>query len=82
MSERVVQAVLAAGDTKAMVGTGVTLGGASVAITEWMPVIGTAITMVVGVFTIVYLYKGITLRDQEIERNNKEMCRRHDDEQS
>lgn len=79
MSDKVLQAVLAAGDTKAAVGASVTLGGSLVALTEWMPVFGAAITMSVGILTAIYLYKGIKLRDQEIARNNKEMIRRDDD---
>ena len=80
MPERIVQAVAAAGDTKAAVGASVTIGGTLVAITEWMPVAGGIITMTVGIFTIAYLYKGIKIRDQEIEINNQKLKRRHDDE--
>lgn len=80
MPERIVQAVAAVGDTKTAVGTSVTVGGALVAITEWMPVAGAAITMTVGIFTIFYLYKGIKIRNQEIEMNNQKLKRRHDDD--
>jgi hypothetical protein len=80
MPERIVQAVVAAGDTKAIVGTSVTLGSVLVAITEWMPVAGAIITMTVGVFTIFYLYKGIKIRNQEIEMNNQKLKPRHDDD--
>ena len=80
MPERIMQAISAAGDTKAAIGASVTVGGTLVAITEWMPVMGTVITMAVGIFTICYLYKGIRLRNQEIEMNNQELKRRHDDD--
>lgn len=79
MLERLIQTVATVGDTKAAVGAGVTFGGALLALTEWMPIFGAVITSVVGIFTIIYLYKGIKIRDQEIERNNKEMRRRSDD---
>ena len=80
MPDRIIHAISAASDTKAAVGTGVTLGGALVVVTEWMPIAGTIITMIVGLFTIAYLYKGIKIRNQEIAINNDKLKRRHDDD--
>ena len=66
MSERAIQAVRAATDTKAMAGGAVSVGGFMVVLTDIMPLLATAISSIAGLITIIYIWKGIQIRNEEL----------------
>jgi|14BtaG_2_1085337.scaffolds.fasta_scaffold110707_1 hypothetical protein len=82
-----------AADPTTWVGSGVAGGGFLVSMADWAPLFGIAISAIVGIFTIVHLYRRIKIskqdeiiRDQEIalnkqelQMNNEKMNRRKDD---
>ena len=67
MPERTLHAIKAATDTKAVAGGAVSLGGFMVVLTDIMPMVGTAISLIVGLITIIYLWKGIQIRNEELQ---------------
>jgi len=67
MSERAIQAVRAATDTKAMAGGAVSVGGFMVVLTDIMPLLATAISSIAGLITIIYIWKGIQIRNEELQ---------------
>jgi len=67
MPERTLNAIKAATDTKALAGGAVSFGGFMVVLTDIMPLLGTAISLIVGLITIIYLWKGIQIRNEELQ---------------
>ena len=67
MSEQALHAIKAATDTKALAGGAVSFGGFMVVLTDIMPLLGTAISLIVGLITIIYLWKGIQIRNEELQ---------------
>ena len=66
-------------DAKTIAGIGVGTGSFFIWLTQWLPIVGMLMTIVIGVMTVIYLKKGLKLRDQEIELNNRKL-RRADDQ--
>jgi len=62
-------------DLKAGLGIGVGAGSFFIWLTQWLPVLGMVMTLVIGVMTVIYLKKGLKLRDQEIELNARKLRR-------
>jgi len=62
-------------DAKAIAGIGVATSSFFIWLTQWLPILGMVMTIVIGVMTVIYLKKGLKLRDQEIELNNRKLRR-------
>jgi len=60
-------------DAKTGLGIGVSLSGLLTGLTEWAPLIGTGVSICVGVATFIYLRRGIKLRDLEIKQKQREL---------
>ena len=67
MPERAIEAIKAAADTKALAGGAVSVGGFMVVLTDIMPILGTAVSLIVGLITVIYVWKGIQIRDEELQ---------------
>lgn len=65
-------------------GAGIVVGTSSffVYLTQYLPLAGMLMGLVVSVMTALYIRKGMKIRDQEIELNDQKLNRKHDDEQS
>lgn len=66
-------------DGTTYLGGGVAGGGLLVSITDWAPVVGIAISSIVGLLTIVHLINRIRISNQELIMNRQEMNSRKDD---
>jgi len=73
------QALKDAVDNSTLFGGGVSTGGILISITDWAPLVGIAISSVVGIMTAIHLYKRIKISNQELKMNNDRMNRRKDD---
>ena len=60
-------------DAKAGLGVGISLGGFAAHLTEWMPLIGSLVSILVGTATFIYIRKGSKLRDLEIKQKQREL---------
>ncbi|MBV1928412.1 MAG: hypothetical protein KUG81_02755 [Gammaproteobacteria bacterium] len=63
-------------------GAGIVVGTSSffVYLTQYLPVAGMIMGIIVSVMTALYVRKGLKIRDQEIEINNQKLKRSHDDD--
>ena len=67
MPERVIEAVKAATDGKAIAGGVVSLGGFTVVLSEAMPLLVQSLSAIAGLITIIYVFQGIRIRNEELQ---------------
>jgi CHASE2 domain-containing sensor protein len=65
-------------DAKTVAGIGVGTGSFFIYLSQWMPVVGMIMTFVISVMTVIYLKKGLKIRDQEIQINERKLRRATD----
>jgi len=67
MPERAIEAIKAATDTKAIAGGVVSLGGFTVVLSEAMPLLVQSLSAVAGLITIIYVFQGVRIRNEELQ---------------
>ena len=76
MPQRIVEAaknIAPIMDAKTGWGIGVSLSGLLTSLTEWAPVIGTVVSICVGIATFIYIRRGTKLRNLEIKQKQREL---------